>query len=87
MSNEPLLFIRVGLGSQSSSIITWLYLIILIIIYCSMFFFSVSRGCRDGQLASCGCSNAKRPSDLKSKIFEFSLISLFQKEQFASMSK
>ena len=31
--------------------------------------------------------NAKRPSDLKSKIFEFSLISLFQKEQFASMSK
>lgn len=26
---------------------------------------SVSRGCRDGQLASCGCSNAKRPSDLK----------------------
>lgn len=26
---------------------------------------SVSRGCRDGQLASCGCSNAKRPGDLK----------------------
>jgi len=26
---------------------------------------SVSRGCRDGQLASCGCSRAKRPSDLK----------------------
>merc|ERR1712142_1432271 len=26
---------------------------------------SVSRGCRDGQLASCGCSNAKRPSDLE----------------------
>merc|ERR1719433_2133450 len=28
---------------------------------------SVSRGCRDGQLASCGCSNAKRPSDLKNE--------------------
>lgn len=28
---------------------------------------SVSRGCRDGQLASCGCSNAKRPKDLKSE--------------------
>jgi len=28
---------------------------------------SVSRGCRDGQLASCGCSNAKRPNDLKSE--------------------
>jgi len=27
---------------------------------------SVSRGCRDGQLASCGCSGAKRPKDLKS---------------------
>lgn len=27
---------------------------------------SVSRGCRDGQLASCGCSGAKRPNDLKS---------------------
>jgi len=26
---------------------------------------SVSRGCRDGQLDSCGCSSAKRPSDLK----------------------
>ena len=31
--------------------------------------------------------NAKRPSDLKSRTFEFSLISLFQQEQFASMSK
>jgi len=28
---------------------------------------SVSRGCRDGQLASCGCSTAKRPSDLKNE--------------------
>ena len=28
---------------------------------------SVSRGCRDGQLASCGCSNAKRPGDLKNE--------------------
>jgi len=27
---------------------------------------SVSRGCRDGQLASCGCSGAGRPKDLKS---------------------
>jgi len=27
---------------------------------------SVSRGCRDGQLASCGCSGANRPQDLKS---------------------
>ena len=27
---------------------------------------SVSRGCRDGQLASCGCSGANRPKDLKS---------------------
>merc|ERR1712165_176841 len=26
---------------------------------------SISRGCRDGQLASCGCANAKRPRDLK----------------------
>ena len=31
--------------------------------------------------------NAKRPSDLKSRTLEFSLISLFQQEQFASMSK
>ena len=29
----------------------------------------------------------KRPSDLKSKTFDFSLISLFQQQQFASMSK
>lgn len=26
---------------------------------------SVSRGCRDGQLHSCGCSKANRPKDLK----------------------
>ena len=26
---------------------------------------SSSRGCRDGQLASCGCSEARRPKDLK----------------------
>merc|ERR1711971_175990 len=26
---------------------------------------SISRGCRDGQLASCGCSESKRPNDLK----------------------
>ena len=26
---------------------------------------SISRGCRDGQLSSCGCSEAKRPGDLK----------------------
>ena len=26
---------------------------------------SISRGCRDGQLASCGCAEAKRPKDLK----------------------
>ena len=26
---------------------------------------SISRGCRDGQLASCGCSEARRPKDLK----------------------
>lgn len=26
---------------------------------------SISRGCRDGQLASCGCSEAKRPKDLR----------------------
>jgi len=28
---------------------------------------SVSRGCRDGQLASCGCSRARRPRDLKNE--------------------
>jgi len=28
---------------------------------------SVSRGCRDGQLASCGCSRAGRPGDLKNE--------------------
>jgi len=28
---------------------------------------SVSRGCRDGQLASCGCSGANRPGELKSE--------------------
>merc|ERR550525_323361 len=26
---------------------------------------SISRGCRDGQLASCGCSEARRPRDLR----------------------
>lgn len=26
---------------------------------------SISRGCRDGQLASCGCSETRRPKDLK----------------------
>lgn len=26
---------------------------------------SISRGCRDGQLASCGCSENRRPKDLK----------------------
>ena len=26
---------------------------------------SIARGCRDGQLNSCGCSSAGRPSDLK----------------------
>ena len=31
--------------------------------------------------------NAKRPIDLKSKIFSFSLISLFQQQQFASIVK
>ena len=28
---------------------------------------SVSRGCRDGQLSSCGCSSADRPSDLENE--------------------
>ena len=31
--------------------------------------------------------NEKRPSDLKSETFDFSLISLFQQQQLASMSK
>eukprot|EP00096_Caligus_rogercresseyi_P009288 TRINITY_DN3127_c0_g1_i1.p1 TRINITY_DN3127_c0_g1~~TRINITY_DN3127_c0_g1_i1.p1 ORF type:complete len:372 (-),score=61.81 TRINITY_DN3127_c0_g1_i1:317-1432(-) len=27
--------------------------------------YSISRGCRDGQLSSCGCSDASRPNELK----------------------
>ena len=28
---------------------------------------SIARGCRDGQLDSCGCSSAARPADLKAE--------------------
>ena len=69
LGGQPSHFIWWSFGLYFKWWTSWIRYLLSINYWNQSSIFSVSRGCRDGQLASCGCSNAKRPGDLKSKTF------------------